>query len=44
VWGTPQLEEMRWFRSSAVFAKLPDLVRRLRAIEKHLGLRKKRDE
>ena len=39
VWGNPQLEERRWFRSMAVFAKLPDLVRRLRTIEKHLGLR-----
>ncbi len=42
VWGTPQLEERRWFRSTAVFAKLPDLVKRVRALEKHLGLRKDR--
>jgi UDP-3-O-[3-hydroxymyristoyl] glucosamine N-acyltransferase len=41
VWGTPHLEERRWFRSSAVFAKLPDLVKRLRAVEKQLGLRKR---
>ena len=39
VWGTPQLEERKWFRSTAVFAKLPDLVKRVRALEKHLGLR-----
>lgn len=39
VWGTPQLEERRWFRSTAVFAKLPELVKRLRAVERHLGLR-----
>jgi UDP-3-O-[3-hydroxymyristoyl] glucosamine N-acyltransferase len=39
VWGTPQLEERRWFRSTAVFAKLPELVKRLRAVEKRLGLR-----
>ena len=41
VWGTPHLEERRWFRSTAVFAKLPELVKRVRAIEKHLGLRKR---
>ncbi len=43
VWGTPQLEERRWFRSIAVFAKLPQLVRRVRTIEKKLGLRPPRD-
>ena len=41
VWGYPQQEERAWARSSALFAKLPALVRRVRAIEKHLGLRKK---
>ena len=40
VWGTPQLGERKWFRSTAVFAKLPELVKRIRVIEKHLGLRK----
>jgi len=44
VWGTPQLEERRWFRSSVAFAKLPEWVRRIRAIERHLGLRVKREE
>jgi UDP-3-O-[3-hydroxymyristoyl] glucosamine N-acyltransferase len=39
VWGTPQLEERRWFRSVAAFARLPDLVKRIRAIERRLGLR-----
>ncbi len=39
VWGTPQLEERRWFRSIAVFAKLPQLVKRVRSIEKKLGMR-----
>jgi UDP-3-O-[3-hydroxymyristoyl] glucosamine N-acyltransferase len=39
VWGTPQLEERRWFRSVAAFAKLPELVKRVRAIERRLGLR-----
>jgi len=42
VWGTPQQEERGWARSVAVFRKLPELVRRVRAIEKHLGLRKPR--
>jgi UDP-3-O-[3-hydroxymyristoyl] glucosamine N-acyltransferase len=42
VWGTPHLEEGRWFRSIAVFAKLPQLVKRVRAIEKQLGIRPKR--
>jgi UDP-3-O-[3-hydroxymyristoyl] glucosamine N-acyltransferase len=41
VWGYPQQEERGWARSSSVFAKLPELVKRVRAIEKHLGLRKK---
>lgn len=41
VWGTPHLEERKWFRATAVFAKLPELVKRVRAIEKHLGLRKR---
>jgi UDP-3-O-[3-hydroxymyristoyl] glucosamine N-acyltransferase len=43
VWGTPHQEERSWARSVAVFKKLPELVRRLRAIEKHLGLRRTRD-
>jgi UDP-3-O-[3-hydroxymyristoyl] glucosamine N-acyltransferase len=43
VWGTPHLEERRWFRSTAVFAKLPQLVKRVRAIEKKLGIGPSRD-
>jgi UDP-3-O-[3-hydroxymyristoyl] glucosamine N-acyltransferase len=39
VWGAPQLEERRWFRSTAIFGRLPELLRRLRSIERHLGLR-----
>jgi len=39
VWGSPQLEERRWFRAVAAFAKLPELVKRVRAIERRLGLR-----
>jgi len=41
VWGTPHLEERRWFRATAAFAKLPELVKRIRALEKQLGLRKR---
>ena len=41
VWGTPHLEEWRWFRATAAFAKLPELVKRVRAIERHLNLRKR---
>jgi UDP-3-O-[3-hydroxymyristoyl] glucosamine N-acyltransferase len=40
LWGTPHQEEKSWARSVAVFKKLPDLVKRVREIEKHLGLRK----
>jgi len=39
VWGYPQLEERGWARASTAFAKLPQLLKRVRAIEKHLGLR-----
>lgn len=39
VWGAPQLEERRWFRSISAFAKLPELVKRVRALERKLGLR-----
>ena len=42
VWGTPHQEEKSWARSIAIFKKLPDLARRVRAIEKQLGLRKPR--
>jgi UDP-3-O-[3-hydroxymyristoyl] glucosamine N-acyltransferase len=44
VWGTPHLEERRWFRSSVVFARLPEWIRRIRAIERHLGLQVKREQ
>lgn len=39
VWGAPALEERRWHKSMAVFARLPELMRRLRAVERVLGLR-----
>jgi len=38
VWGTPEQEEKGWLRSSMLFARLPELAKRLRAIERHLGL------
>lgn len=40
VWGTPELEEKNWLRASMHFKRLPEMAKRLRAIEKHLGLRK----
>jgi UDP-3-O-[3-hydroxymyristoyl] glucosamine N-acyltransferase len=39
VWGTPQMEERRWHRAMAALARLPDALRRLRAVERRLGLR-----
>jgi UDP-3-O-[3-hydroxymyristoyl] glucosamine N-acyltransferase len=37
VWGTPAVPERRWLRSTALVARLPELLRRLRALERHLG-------
>jgi UDP-3-O-[3-hydroxymyristoyl] glucosamine N-acyltransferase len=37
--GYPAIENRSWLRSVALFAKLPELMRRLRAIEKRLGTR-----
>jgi UDP-3-O-[3-hydroxymyristoyl] glucosamine N-acyltransferase len=42
VWGTPQLEEHRWHRAVAALARLPGALRRLRAVERKLGLRPSR--
>ncbi len=39
VWGAPALEERRWHKSMAALARLPEMMRRLRAIERRLGLR-----
>ena len=39
VWGAPALEERRWHKSITAFAHLPVMMRRLRAIERRLGLR-----
>jgi UDP-3-O-[3-hydroxymyristoyl] glucosamine N-acyltransferase len=41
VWGAPQMEERSWHRSIAAFARLPEMLRRLRAVERVLGLRAK---
>ena len=38
VWGFPAVPEHRWHRSSALVRRLPELLRRLRALERHLGL------
>jgi UDP-3-O-[3-hydroxymyristoyl] glucosamine N-acyltransferase len=39
VYGAPQMEARGWHRSMAVFSRLPALLRRVRAIERVLGLR-----
>ena len=38
IWGTPGMEGRSWFRSMAWVARLPELVKRLRAVEKKVGL------
>jgi UDP-3-O-[3-hydroxymyristoyl] glucosamine N-acyltransferase len=39
VWGTPQMEERKWHRAMSALGRLPDALRRLRAIERKLGMR-----
>ncbi len=39
VWGSPQMEERTWHRAMAALGRLPDLMRRLRTVERALGLR-----
>jgi UDP-3-O-[3-hydroxymyristoyl] glucosamine N-acyltransferase len=39
VWGTPQMEERTWHRAMAALVRLPDALRRLRALEQRLGMR-----
>jgi len=36
VFGTPQMEERRWHRVAAAWTRLPDLLRRVRALERKL--------
>jgi UDP-3-O-[3-hydroxymyristoyl] glucosamine N-acyltransferase len=38
VWGAPQLPERTFHRAMAALTRLPDALRRLRAVEKRLGL------
>ncbi len=44
VWGTPQMEERLFHRTVAALRRLPDALRRLRAIERRLGLRPARED
>ncbi len=44
IWGWPQMEERAWHRSVAALARLPDALRRLRALERRLGVGARRDE
>jgi UDP-3-O-[3-hydroxymyristoyl] glucosamine N-acyltransferase len=39
VFGAPAVEERAWHKSVAALARLPDALRRLRALERRLGLR-----
>jgi UDP-3-O-[3-hydroxymyristoyl] glucosamine N-acyltransferase len=40
VFGYPAVEERAWHRVVAALTRLPELLRRVRALEKHLGLRR----
>ncbi len=44
VFGYPALEQRAWHRAMAALARLPEALRRLRALEKRLGVRGPRDE
>jgi UDP-3-O-[3-hydroxymyristoyl] glucosamine N-acyltransferase len=44
LFGTPAMPERSWHRTMAALARLPDALRRLRAVERALGLRPRRDE
>jgi len=39
VYGTPQMEERAWHRAMAALKRLPSVFKRLRAIERKLGIR-----
>jgi UDP-3-O-[3-hydroxymyristoyl] glucosamine N-acyltransferase len=43
VWGAPQLPERTFHRAMAALTRLPAALRRLRAVEKHLGLKPPED-
>ncbi len=40
VWGAPEMEERGFMRATRHFAKLGEYVKRIRAIEKHIGIGK----
>jgi UDP-3-O-[3-hydroxymyristoyl] glucosamine N-acyltransferase len=44
VWGVPQMEGRKWHRTMSALGRLPEALRRLRTIEKKLGLRPSGDE
>jgi hypothetical protein len=44
VLGSPQREERGFHRAMAALARLPGLLRRVRAIERRLGMRAAREE
>lgn len=39
VYGTPQMEERRWHRAMAALKRLPEVFKRLRAVERKLDMR-----
>jgi UDP-3-O-[3-hydroxymyristoyl] glucosamine N-acyltransferase len=39
VLGAPHMERRRWARAIAAFRRLPELVQRVRRLEKHLGIK-----
>ena len=36
--GSPAIENRRWLKASAVFPRLPEMLRRLRALERRVGI------
>ncbi len=43
VWGFPAVPERQWHRAVAALQRLPQALRRLRAVERQLGMRPSRD-
>jgi UDP-3-O-[3-hydroxymyristoyl] glucosamine N-acyltransferase len=39
VLGAPHMERRRWGRATAIFKRLPELLQRVRRIERHLGIK-----
>jgi UDP-3-O-[3-hydroxymyristoyl] glucosamine N-acyltransferase len=39
VLGAPHMERRRWGRATAIFRRLPELLQRVRRIERHLGIK-----